>query len=86
MASYHFSVKSKNKGYALGHYLYISRLMQYEGIRKTSNETVEHIEPGRCMPSFVKDPIEFWQAADTYERANAKAYIEYEIALPNEFT
>lgn len=60
--------------------------MQYEGIRKTSNETVEHIEPGRCMPSFVKDPIEFWQAADTYERANAKAYMEYEIALPNEFT
>lgn len=86
MASYHFSVKSKNKGYALGHYLYISRLMQYEGIRKTSNETVEHIEPGRCMPSFVKDPIEFWQAADTYERANAKVYMEYEIALPNEFT
>lgn len=60
--------------------------MQYEGIRKTSNETVEHIEPGRCMPSFVKDPIEFWQAADTYERANAKVYMEYEIALPNEFT
>ena len=86
MASYHFSVKSKNKGYAMGHYLYISRLMQYEGIRKTSNETIEHIEPGRCMPAFVKDPIEFWQAADTYERANAKAYIEYEIALPNEFT
>lgn len=86
MASYHFSVKSKNKGYALGHYRYISRLMQYEGIRKTSNETVEHIEPGRCMPSFVKDPAEFWQAADTYERANAKAYMEYEIALPNEFT
>jgi hypothetical protein len=86
MASYHFSVKSKNKGYAMGHYLYISRLMQYENIRKTSNETIEHIEPGRCMPAFVKDPIEFWQAADTYERANAKAYIEYEIALPNEFT
>jgi len=86
MASYHFSVKSKNKGYATGHYLYISRLMQYEGIRKTSNETIEHIEPGRCMPAFVKDPIDFWQAADTYERANAKAYMEYEIALPNEFT
>ena len=86
MASYHFSVKSKNKGYAIGHYLYISRLMQYEGIRKTSNETIEHIEPGRCMPAFVKDPIEFWQAADSHERANAKVYMEYEIALPNEFT
>ena len=86
MATYHFSVKSKGKGYATGHYLYISRLMQYEGIRKTSNETVEHIEPGRNMPSWVKDPIEFWQAADTFERANAKVYMEYEIALPNEFT
>ena len=86
MATYHFSVKSKGKGYATGHYLYISRLMQYEGIRKTSNETVEHIEPGRNMPSWVKDPIEFWQAADTFERENAKVYMEYEIALPNEFT
>lgn len=70
----------------MGHYLYISRLMQYEGIRKTSNETIEHIEPDRCMPAFVKDPIEFWQAADSFERANAKAYMEYEIALPSEFT
>lgn len=70
----------------MGHYLYISRIMQYEGIRKTSHETIEHIEPGRCMPAFVKDPIEFWQAADSFERANAKAYMEYEIALPSEFT
>ncbi len=60
--------------------------MQYEGIRSKSEEILEHVEPGRCMPAFVKDPIEFWQAADTYERANAKAYMEYEIALPNEFT
>lgn len=60
--------------------------MQYEQVRKNSNEVLEHVEPGRCMPSFVKDPIEFWHAADTYERANAKAYMEYEIALPNEFT
>ncbi|MFK6753423.1 plasmid mobilization protein, partial [Acinetobacter baumannii] len=57
MASYHFSVKSKNKGYALSHYLYISRLMQYEGIRKKSAEVLEHVEPGQCMPSWVKDPV-----------------------------
>ena len=86
MASYHFSVKSKNKGYALGHYLYIARLMQYEGVRSKSTEVLEHVEPGRCMPAWVKDPLEFWQAADTFERANAKVYMEYEIALPNEFT
>ena len=86
MASYHFSVKSKNKGYAIQHYLYIARLMQYENVRKKSDEILEYVEPGKCMPSWVKDPIEFWQAADTYERANAKVYMEYEIALPNEFT
>ena len=86
MASYHFSVKSKNKGYAMGHYLYIARLMQYENVRKKSDELLESVELGKCMPSWVKDPIEFWQAADTYERANAKVYMEYEIALPNEFT
>lgn len=86
MATYHFSVKSKNKGYATQHYLYIARLMQYEDIRKKSEEVLEHVEPGRCMPSWVKDPIEFWSAADAHERANAKVYIEYEIALPCEFT
>lgn len=86
MATYHFSVKSKGKGYATQHYCYIARLMQYEQVRKNSHEVLEHVEPGRCMPSWVKDPIEFWSAADTYERANAKVYMEYEIALPNEFT
>ena len=86
MASYHFSVKSKNKGYAIQHYLYIARLMQYENVRKKSDEILEYVEPGKCMPSWVKDPIEFWKAADTFERANAKVYMEYEIALPNEFT
>ena len=70
----------------MGHYLYISRLMQYENVRKKSDEILEYVEPGKCMPSWVKDPIEFWQAADTFERANAKVYMEYEIALPNEFT
>ncbi|EEY91408.1 MobA/MobL family protein [Acinetobacter junii SH205] len=60
--------------------------MQYENVRKKSDEILEYVEPGKCMPSWVKDPIEFWQAADTFERANAKVYIEYEIALPNEFT
>ena len=70
----------------MGHYLYIARLMQYENVRKKSDEILEYVEPGKCMPSWVKDPIEFWQAADTFERANAKVYMEYEIALPNEFT
>ena len=85
MASYHFNVKSKGKGYATQHYAYISRLMQYENVRKKSAEVLEHVVPGRCMPSWVKDPIEFWSSADTHERGNAKVYMEYEFALPNEF-
>lgn len=85
MASYHFNVKSKGKGYATQHYAYISRLMQYEHVRKKSAEVLEHVMPGRCMPSWVKDPMEFWSNADTYERGNAKVYMEYEFALPNEF-
>ncbi len=86
MASYHFNVKSKGKGYATQHYAYISRLMQYENVRKKSAEVLEHVVSGRCMPSWVQDPIEFWSNADTYERGNAKVYMEYEFALPNEFT
>ena len=38
------------------------------------------------MPSWAKDPADFWKAADTHERANAKVYMEYELALPNELT
>ena len=49
MASYHFSVKNKNKGYAMGHYLYISRLMQYENVRKKSDEILEYVEPGLSL-------------------------------------
>jgi hypothetical protein len=35
---------------------------------------------------WAKDPADFWKAADTHERANAKVYMEYELALPNELT
>jgi hypothetical protein len=67
----------------------ITSIFPDDAIRKRpqkSDEILEYVEPGKCMPSWVKDPIEFWQAADTFERANAKVYMEYEIALPNEFT
>ena len=86
MASYHFTVKSKTKGYATQHYAYISRLMQYANVRQKSAEVLELVVAGRCMPSWVKDPLEFWRSADIYERDNAKVYMEYEFALPNEFT
>ena len=86
MASYHFSVKSKSKGYAVSHFFYIARLAHFQHIRESSQEVVEYIHYGACMPSWVSKPSEFWKAADTFERANAKAYMEYEFALPNELT
>ena len=86
MASYHLHLKDKPKGYALEHYFYIARLENYQHVRVKSQEVLEHIEPGGCMPSWVKDPAVFWKAADTHERANAKVYMEYELALPNELT
>lgn len=85
MATYHFSVKNKSKGYAKSHYSYICRLGKYEGIRKSSKETVEWLKTDGCMPNWVKDPMDFWTAADQYERKNAKVYMEYELALPQEF-
>ncbi len=37
------------------------------------------------MPGWADDePSEYWQAADTYERANGRLYKEVEVALPKE--
>ncbi len=37
------------------------------------------------MPSWAtQNPLDFWDAADTFERANAQVYSEFEIALPRE--
>ncbi len=86
MASYYFSVKSNNKGYAVQHYIYVTQLKKYEKILQSSHEILEYVEHGQCMPDWVNNPIEFWQAADRYERANAKVHMEYEMVLPKEFT
>jgi hypothetical protein len=51
MASYHLQLRDKPKGYALEHYFYIARLEKYQHVRVKSQEVLEHIEPGGCMPS-----------------------------------
>ena len=84
MASYHCSVKVGSKGKAGPHASYISREGKYENTR--SNEKLEHVESGN-MPKWAdKDPAQFWQAADQYERANGATYREIEVALPREMT
>ncbi len=84
MAISHFRVKggSKAKG-ASGreNFRYLCR----EGKYQQRNDLVEVIH--KNYPAWAKeDPKQFWQAADIYERANARVYTELEIALPRELS
>ena len=36
------------------------------------------------MPAWASSPTEFWKAADTYSRANARLFTEVEVGLPRE--
>ena len=84
MAISHFRVKggSKAKG-ASGreNFRYLCR----EGKYQQRNDLVEVTHQN--YPAWAKeDPKQFWQAADIYERANARVYTELEIALPRELS
>lgn len=82
MAIYHFSLKhgSKAKGRSGGaHAKYILREQQYD---YRTHELVFH--ESKNMPDWATTPVDFWQAADTFERANARIYSEFEIAIPRE--
>lgn len=84
MAISHFRVKggSKAKG-ASGkeNFRYLCR----EGKYQQRNDLVEVTHNN--YPAWAKDnPKQFWQAADIYERANARVYTELEIALPRELS
>ena len=84
MAIPHFSVKSgsRQKGNsAKERFLYLVRQGKYED--RDDLEYVEH----RNYPSWAKaNPVEFWQAADNYERANGRVYTQIESALPRELS
>jgi len=80
----HFRIKggSKAKG-ASGreNFRYLCR----EGKYQQRNDLVEVVHQN--YPAWAKeDPKQFWQAADIYERANARVYTELEIALPRELS
>lgn len=47
---------------------------------------LEYIGHGN-MPKWAQEnPMEFWDAADTYERANGRVYTEIVVALPRELS
>lgn len=83
MATAHLSVKVGKVGKGTPHAEYISREGKYAE-RLNQGEKLEATESGN-MPKWAEhDPIEFWKAADQYERKNGYVYREHEIALPRE--
>lgn len=83
MAIYRFCLKqgSRANGKSGGsHARYITRTERY---RYGAHE-LTYTESGN-MPSWsTQNPLDFWDAADTFERSNAQVYSEFEIALPRE--
>jgi Ti-type conjugative transfer relaxase TraA len=79
MAIYHLSVKNGSPGMGRAHADYIEREGKYQ-----DKEDLQHSESGN-MPKWAQhDSMEFWKAADLYERANGRPFKEIEIALPRE--
>lgn len=77
------SVKVGKAGKAGPHAAYIARQGEYAD-RLERGERLEATEAGN-MPAWAQaQPLEFWRAADAYERANGTTYREMEIALPRE--
>ena len=81
MASYHLSVKTGGKGSASPHADYIARRGKYA---REKDSDLEHKESGNMPAWAAHKPSGFWEAADTFERANGCTYREIEIALPRE--
>lgn len=85
MATAHLSIKVGKVGKATPHSEYIIREGKYTE-RLKQGEKLEACESGN-MPKWAEnDPIQFWKAADQYERKNGYVYREHEIALPRELT
>lgn len=66
---------------AKSHAEYLTR----QGKHERRRDELEKTWSGN-MPAWAKTPGEFWEAADTYERANGRVYTEVVIALPRELS
>lgn len=102
MAQYHLSAKTCNRGAgkgAGGHARYVLRDGPYstKTVEQVDGATVRQVEVDRAsevvaalsghMPAWAADnPLDYWDAADKYERANGTVYREIEFALPAEFS
>jgi hypothetical protein len=102
MAIYALAIKHKVKGKgasAGAHAVYIAREGKYA--EKPSQSHAEYLtREGKHvwrareleatwsgnMPDWAKSGKEFWEASDTYERANGRVYTEIVVALPRELS
>lgn len=83
MAIGRLSMKVGKAGKAGPHAAYIARTGEYAK-RLERGEKLEATEAGN-LPAWAQvNPLEFWWAADTFERSNGTTYREMEIALPRE--
>lgn len=82
MATYHLSLKNGKVGTAKQHADYILREGRYSGGKRAE----ELVYKDANLPHWAMSASVFFACADKYERANGRAYTEFEIALPNELT
>ena len=82
MATYHLSLKNGRVGTAEQHADYILREGRYSGGKRAE----ELVYKDANLPHWAMSASVFFACADKYERANGRAYTEFEIALPNELT
>ncbi len=87
MAIYHLTLKtgSKIKGQrAVAKSNYIEREGKYKA---RDNDDLVLATGHKNLPKFANDkPVNFWKAADEFERSNARLFKELEFALPRELT
>lgn len=83
VAIYHLSVSSGNKAAGQAAVAKLDYILR-EGKYGRDRDEVARADSGN-MPEWAEDsPRAYWQAADTYERANGRLYRQVEFALPNE--
>lgn len=84
MAIYHMRVTTgsrKGGQSAKAKVAYISREQKYA----RDKAEVLHTQSGN-MPEWAGSPLEYWDGADLYERANGRLFKEAEFALPRELS
>lgn len=82
MATYHLSLKNGKTRTGESHADYILREGRYAGGKRAE----ELVCKDANIPHWAMNASAFFACADLYERSNARAYNEFEVALPNELS